>query len=66
MTKITVKTVQNKGKTGYVDACGHNTLCAHFDKKGVHHNTPYRDCKCDKHKMDLHDTHETRSILREV
>ena len=35
------ETVKKKG-TGYGDACGHSLLCAHFDKKGVNHNTPYR------------------------
>ena len=51
------ETVQKKGETGYGDACGHSLLCAHFDRKGVNCNTPYRDCKCDKQNMDLHDTH---------
>ena len=55
------ETVIKKGETGYGDACGHSLLCAHFDRKGVNCNTPYRDCKCDKQNMDLHDTNETRS-----
>ena len=55
------ETDQKKGRTGYVDACGHSLVCAHFNKNGVHHSTPYRDCKCDKQNKDKDDTHQTRS-----